>query len=154
MTSGSGWNDFRNGRGSYEKGGAAEGGIPSHITQGAGDGVVIGDGDEVHSLFARRVVDELRRGVALRTVELAQRPVVRLVGMARMYVQVGSRHRLFLYHPAFTGSWEICNNQVKSAFTRRQRAVARKIARTSGSSAAPGLVKSGPACCPPIRPAG
>lgn len=69
--------------------GAQEGPRQVGDLQGAADGVVVGDGDVVHPEFLGAVVDEAGGGVALRAVELAQRPVGRLVGVGGVDVQVG-----------------------------------------------------------------
>ena len=58
---------------------------------GAVDGVVVRDGDKIHPPGPGNVIESLGRGIALRAVELAQRPVGRLVGMAGMDVQIGAQ---------------------------------------------------------------
>ncbi len=57
--------------------------------QSAADGVMVGDGDEIHAPFAGGPVQVLGRGIAFRDIEFAHGPVGGLVGMAGMDVQVG-----------------------------------------------------------------
>jgi len=56
--------------------------------QSSVDGVVIGDGDEIHAALAGDLVQMPGRGITLRNTELAHGPVGRFVGMAGVDVQV------------------------------------------------------------------
>lgn len=57
--------------------------------QGAIDGVMVADGDEVHAAIAGGAIQVVGRGVAFRDIELAHGPVGRFVGVAGMDVQIG-----------------------------------------------------------------
>jgi hypothetical protein len=69
--------------------GAHEGSWKVGDLQGSGYGVMVADGYIVHPQLAGGVVNETGRGVALRAIELTQRPVGRLVGVAGMNVKIG-----------------------------------------------------------------
>ena len=58
--------------------------------QGAGDLVVVADGDETHAAAAAEPVEVARLGEALRRAELAEDPFAGAVGVAAVDVQVGA----------------------------------------------------------------
>ena len=55
-------------------------------------------GDKIHPPGPGNVIEPLGRGIAFRAVELAQRPVGRLVGIAEMDVQIGAQGRHVLLY--------------------------------------------------------
>ena len=68
--------------------GADEGSRQMSDFQGTVDGVMVGDGDEVHATFPGSAVEMPGRCVALRDIELAHGPVGRFVGMAGVDMQI------------------------------------------------------------------
>ena len=70
---------------------ADEGVVEVGDFKAARQGVVVGDGDQVHAAAAGDVVQRLRVGVAFRAAQLLQYPLRGAGGMARVHVQVDGK---------------------------------------------------------------